>query len=282
MKDMTKTIKKIVVTAILVTSCSGKTEDFAQVDCNNMAYRQPPLMVPRKQPGPLNSKGSPQWGQNIVLQNVFTGATPNLTIPREVLKLENVGTPRIMTLHTGLFNDSQPAESYQLIGQLQYGSGGGIQTVEFDWLNGMQLTFPADSLKLGCFINGVFGAAAVIPTEVSISALISNGPGCGRAIGAQRSFSVQITAGNALFIQIPDKARRVLIYDPANLYSALVTINGLTSSGGSGTFSFTAAEVKTASINGQGIVLPGSTASVAIINGAAVTISYWVVFLLDL
>lgn len=262
----------------LGVACSGEGDQ--------MVYRQPPLFVSPHLSNPHvpNSApwvNSPQWGQNVVLQNLFVGAQPNLSVAREIMKLSNSGRPpQTMTVHTGLFNDVFDGEEYALVGVLRYGSGGGIQEVEFDWLNGCELSVVADSVMVLVKIEGIYGAAPVVPANVSVSALVGfgNRPG---SFGPQRTFTVGVASTAHTFIDIPDKARRVLIYDASHIYSNLVTF--ATQSGGATSIvTFDWSQLRDAVSAGQGFAIPAGSQRVIINNQSLLSIDVAVVFQLDL
>lgn len=282
-----KTLRsKVVLVGLLGAACSGNV--VKERDCEFMPikrithYEQPELVVPPRQPGPQQSKGSPQWGQNILLSTVFGGGTPNLKIPREVLKCENIGEPRVMTIHTAIFNEVGPTDDYVLVGQLVYGAGGGNQTIQFDWLNGMSLSFPADSIKLNVFIEGRLGGNPTVPANVSIAALLSNGDACSKH-NAQRTIGLQLAAGPFTLgnVVIPEKAREVIIYDAVGTYDATVTVSFVTGSGGTNA-TFGLDDLKAGSLMGDGPVIPAGSQKILISNTPAVQLTLFMVFLLDL
>lgn len=252
-----------------------------------MNYRQPPLSVnPHLDAfhNPAPWKNSPCWGQNVVLQNVFVGATPDLSIPREVFKLDTNAEPTMMTVQTTLFNDVRGTDSYAVVGLLRYGSGAGIQEVEFDWLNGTQLSITANSLMLLCFIEGVLGAVPSVPANLSISALVAKGQRSG-GFSPQRSKSVILapfnTPGFFADIEIPEKARAVILYDQSNVYSNSIQVNILSSSLAV-TAQFTMADIRSGTMQGRGIIIPAGSQVVRVLNtlGAGQVVS--ALFLLDL
>lgn len=252
-----------------------------------MNYRQPPLSVnPHLDTfhNPAPWKNSPCWGQNVVLQNVFVGATPNLSIPREVFKLDTNAEPTVITVQTTLFNDVRGTDSYAVVGLLRYGSGAGIQEVEFDWLNGTQLTVTSNSLMLLCYIEGIQTDLPSVPPALSISALVAKGPRAG-GFSPQRTQTVRVEATGVAAatqnITIPDKARAAILYDGDNAYNALVTVQTFS---GSGVLisNFTLADLKPATVQGRGFIIPAGAQFMQIHNGSGTAYIVSAVFLLDL
>lgn len=252
-----------------------------------MTYRQPPLFVnPGNHhaivdPPPPPWKNSPCWGQNVVLQTVFTGGNPDLSVPREILKLPDSGRPpQQMTIDTALFNEIGATNEYNLVGILRYGAGGGIQEVEFDWLNGVQLSVVTNSIMVLLRIEGLHGGVPSVPVDVSVSALVGFGTR-GNGTIPQRTIYPTVVPTDLVSIPIPDRARRVIIYDAAHIYANTVSFAAQSGSGIS-LVTFDWSQLQAACAAGQGFVLPAGSQNLLLNNQSGLTITPAVIFQLDL
>lgn len=257
-------------------------------------YEQPPFEVPRfraPEAGarevvvrePVNGEwtGSPQWGQNVELDQVFVGGTPDFTVPREVLSLQDFGRPEMLTLQLNLRNNTLGSR-YAIVGVLDYGAGAGIQTIEFDWLNGQQLSVVANNIKLKCYLQTFSVAGPIIlPLRLSVSVLVGIGTRASDKPPPQRSYNQLIAPADFFRFKIPNLARRVLVYDVSDAWTATTIVAFET--GANDTVSrFTLDDIKPGTYSGQGIVIPAWAEQLSILNNAVAPTAFVVVFQLDM
>jgi hypothetical protein len=122
-------------------------------------------------------KDSPSWGaQNAVRVDQLKtqpvsilGATefPDMAAVRTVQCLLDFDPEAWPAGSTGF------SRGFSLVGTVEFGVGGAMQTAEFDWANGVQLSFPAQVIKVSARLEGAVTDST--PAQLQASALISTG-----------------------------------------------------------------------------------------------------------
>jgi hypothetical protein len=175
------------------------------------------------------------------------------------------GIPEVRTLAIGVTYDPEdwPAgstaliRSFGLVGVVEWGTGGQLQTAEFDFENGTQLAIPATVVRVG--VRADLETTDGIPRQLRGSVTIANG--CpARTRPPRRTYLLSITGdpGAPISDQVPAFARTWTWFAAFGADSVNVTIEFWSGLPGSSYLlgTFTAAQVADAYLRGQSTPVP--------------------------
>ena len=233
-------------------------------------------------------KSSPSWGQE---REVRTDALK--TQPVAILgSTEFPDMAAVRTIQCSLAYDAETwpvgstglSRSFSLIGILEWGVGGAIQRAEFDFQNGVQLSVPAQTIKVSCRLEGVLSDST--PAQLSASALISSGSPP-RTRQPTRTITLQpLGSPDALdaIVRIPAFARAFMWTAAAGAADAGVTISVITAPliAAYALRTYTAAQLADAFIRGQPTPIQEGGRAIRVQAAAGLVVCGQLVFSLDL
>ncbi len=187
-------------------------DDFSIRAARMRANQQP--QVPATYSLPLRKH--PMWsGSNELGQE--KAFAPDSNNRQSILKLEEWGPPAVWTLHLGLIytptnlDVSPPAnQNFAVTALLDVGSGGAIQEVEVDWLNGTTVTLAMNALN----VTAQYNDTTVFPQDLRLRATLGVGESTARPPTRTLVFgpiSLVPSAGGNAFVRIPPFAKRVWV-----------------------------------------------------------------------
>ncbi len=157
----------------------------------------------------IPSKVGPWTGfGGLGIERVFAPDANNL---QTILKLDEWGFPQMWTLALGindfsLVPDPDPI-AFDVTAIVQFGSGGVVQTVEIDWLNGTAISLPMNALNVVARYSAQSGEGATsIPADLRLRASLVHGT----SFNARPTRTVITVEGDS-FIEIPKFAKKVFI-----------------------------------------------------------------------
>lgn len=152
-------------------------------------------------------ESNPQFGQNVI---VLAQPAPQ-QVP--VLNLDEHGPPRLWTLALGISYNSDPrlwvgtgSAVNDIVGEVTFGTGSGISAIEVDWLQGVKISVPANTLRVIARVPGL--STSRLPESQTLSAVIAPGT-TPRGLLPVRSRSISPLAGASPVTPIPPYAARV-------------------------------------------------------------------------
>lgn len=136
---------------------------------------------------------------------------PDVNNRQTILKLDEWGFPEVWTLCLGL-NDFSLAPNpnpiaFEVTALIEFGSGGAMQQVEVDWLNGTAISLPMNAVNVVAnYSTGSGEGATSIPDDLRLRATLARG----RSHFARPTRTVRFV-GSETSIPIPPFAKRVSI-----------------------------------------------------------------------
>jgi hypothetical protein len=197
---------------------------------------------------------SPTVGQSIQYNPDLSDDTT-----QSVLKMPERGHPAVWTLMLGqrYTLNATDVPVFNVIAEIEIGSGGGIIPVEVDWADGTALSFSANAVTVGArfFVS-------TPPERLTVTALLGLGDRGSSGIAPTRTHRFQLgTATDTGIIRVPPFAKSVRILGGVDVYDVLNIFQGFTNSTPSATtldFRLTGADLSPT----ESIILPGGTRTV--------------------
>lgn len=110
---------------------------------------------------------------------------PNAATPQTILKLDEWGFPRNWTVSLGVRFDTELAatEAFDAVAIVDFGSGGIMQQVNVDFVDGTVFCLPMNAINVRCVLNPLQAFSATpVPNGVKVSVLLAhNAPARSRA-----------------------------------------------------------------------------------------------------
>lgn len=126
----------------------------------------------------IPSKQGPWSGNNqLGIERAFA---PDADNRQTILKLDEWGFPEMWTLCLGLNDFSHIQDpfpiAFEVTALLEFGSGGVVQQVEVDWLNGTCITLPMNALNVvASYSQGTGEGTTSIPADLRLRATLVRG-----------------------------------------------------------------------------------------------------------
>jgi hypothetical protein len=235
-------------------------------------------------------KHSPSWGaENDVRVDALK------TQPVTILgATEFPDMAAVRTVQCALAYDADPSawpagssglsRSFSIVGILEWGVGGATQRAEFDFQNGVQLSVPAQAIKVSCKLEGILSDST--PPKLGASAVISTGSPA-RTRQPTRTITLQpLGSGDPLdaIIPIPAFARAFGWTAATGAADANVAITVITAPLAAAYVlrAYTAAQLSDPYVRGQFTPLQEGARAVRVVAAAGLVACGQVVFSLDL
>lgn len=195
---------------------SGPYEDMLNRETGMVACVPPPPGIQAPWSGSQNLGAIAEFG-------------PDSSNRQTVLKLDEWGPPEIWTLSLGIdfrgtwpITDPLVMQGYILQAEVSFGAGGATQLITVDWLQGVQLSMPMNSISVVAKYNSVspaLGYPVNPPDDLRLSAMLGRGSRSGRFppsimnVLTDGDFSV-VGATRVQYLEIPPFAYELEILSP--------------------------------------------------------------------
>ena len=204
-------------------------DDFTERAARHVARRDAPV---GSQPVlPYEMRTGPWSGYNqLGIEAAFAADSNN---SQTILKLDEWGMPADWTIALGMDFGDVDSGGFDVTAQISFGSGGAMQVVEIDWLNGASITVPMNAVNVVALYNlQDLEAAPNVPADLRLRVTLARGSKPQRA-----TRSLSFTSGTGVdLINIPKFARDLLVipnFSDAAFYTANgIVFNPATGSGG--------------------------------------------------
>jgi hypothetical protein len=130
----------------------------------------------------IPAKRGPWTGNNqLGIERHFA---PDSNNRQSILKLDEWGFPQVWTLSLGLTYDAflygaggGLAGAFAVVAEIEFGTGGVIQVVEVDWLQGMSIALPLNALNVVASYSSVpnEGGVPSLPSDLRLRASVVHG-----------------------------------------------------------------------------------------------------------
>lgn len=165
--------------------------------------------------------------------------TPDQTFIQTIFKLDEWGFPETWTISLGFIfeRDLVEDEVFDAIAEVDFGSGGIVQSFEVDWVDGTMFSLPMNAVNVRARWNDLAVLAGLLPPSGVRLSVIAARHGLRHARATRTLFlsvppAIGIIPGSSALVRIPNFAKSVVITpnrpgDAAALYSATTSLQFL-------------------------------------------------------
>lgn len=183
-------------------------DDFTLRAARMRARQHPELPVSMQLPLRVH----PMWSGNNEVGNEVAFA-PDDNNRQMVLKLGEWGEPRVWTGALGISHSDITAGLLAITAELEFGSGGTVQSAAIDWLEGVTFTMPFNSLV----VRALYAASSAgLPSDIRLRATVGSGEKRGRSPTLSVQVPAIVTGGvttRSAAVRVPRFARSVMVLD---------------------------------------------------------------------
>ncbi|MFZ5895551.1 MAG: hypothetical protein ACOY0T_31125 [Myxococcota bacterium] len=165
---------------------------------------------------------------------------PEANNRQQIVKLPEWGEPAVWTISLGIdYSDAEwplaYARGFEVIGEINYGSGGATETVLVDWIQGTTLSVPMNALTINAFyrILGSPEGSTIQPDDLVLRVVLGRGCFAGSIAPTKYAelvdgspFATLVDNGESVRARIPKFARDLFLAPlRTSDYAALATGN---------------------------------------------------------
>ncbi|MGB1276208.1 MAG: hypothetical protein ACPG77_10700 [Nannocystaceae bacterium] len=195
------------------------------------------------------------WSGNNQLGNSVEFA-PDTNNRQTVLRVDEWGMPQVWTLMLGISHEELTTnDGFGVVAKLSAGSGGAVQDLEIDWIEGTAITLPMNALD----VVAEYSIQDELPTNLVLTATAVRGRLAGAKPTRTQRFSIPDNSTSDAVL-IPPKATSLELAwiqgDPSGAGTTSLLISSTTSALSSSVSRYTQAQLTAISNAGGKIPLP--------------------------